>query len=143
MKGSKEFKESIKDYLRDEAKKDPLFLKTLKKENKNIDDCLTYIFNKVKDSGRVGFAEKEIYKLAKHYYDEDDIEVGTAVTGGHVVTNRAIELSEEDIAELKAKAKEEFLKEELAKIKAKNKPAKPAAKTDSKTPGVEVTPQLF
>ena len=56
----------------------------LKKEKKSLDECFTYIINelakKAKESqqGRVGFAsgeDEELYALAVHYYDEDDIKV--------------------------------------------------------------------
>jgi len=119
MKGSEVFKEAIKDYLRGEAKKNPLFLKTLKKENKNINDCLTYIFNQVKASGLVGYHESEIYKMAVHYYDEDDIVVGQPVTDGEVVSNRAVQLTEEEIQAVKERAKEQLFQDELNARKKK------------------------
>lgn len=87
MKGSENFKNTIQNYLNELAKKDELFAKNLAKENKNIDDCITYIFNQVKASGCNGFADEEIYNMAIHYYDEDDIKVGESVNASVVVNH--------------------------------------------------------
>ena len=76
MQGTELFKGVIKEYLGEKAIKDPLFAKTYSKENKNIDDCITYIINEVKRSNKCGFTDEEIYGMAVHYYDEDDINVG-------------------------------------------------------------------
>ena len=59
---------------------DPLFAPNLMKPNKNIEECITYILNEVQKSGCNGFDDDEIFSMAVHYYDEDDIEVGKAVS---------------------------------------------------------------
>lgn len=50
MKGTDQFKNTIQAHLNSLAEKDSLFAETMKNPNKNIDDCLTYIFNQVKAS---------------------------------------------------------------------------------------------
>lgn len=89
MKASNTFTKVISAHLDEVASKDPLFAETLKKPNKNITDCTNYILNEVKKSGRNGFADEEIFGMAIHYYDEDDIKKPAAV-GGRVVVNRSI-----------------------------------------------------
>ena len=37
----------------------------------------TYILNQVKKSGCCGFSDDEIFGMALHYYQEDNIEVGS------------------------------------------------------------------
>ena len=81
------FKEAIANYLQDVAGKDELFANTLLKPNKNISDCATYILNEVKKSGRQGFADEEIYNMAVHYYDEDNIEIGEKLSARIVVNH--------------------------------------------------------
>ena len=54
---------------------DPLFAPNLQKPHKNIEECILYILSEVQRSGCNGFADEEIYSMAVHYYDEDDIEV--------------------------------------------------------------------
>ena len=48
------FKEAIRVYLAERADNEPEFAVTLAKAQKNLDDCLTYILNKVKNSGQNG-----------------------------------------------------------------------------------------
>lgn len=90
MKASDSFKTIIDDHLKTVAAGDPLFAETLQKPGKNIEDCVTYILNKVKASGQCGFADEEIFGMAIHYYDEDNIKVGSKVTG-RVVVNHHVE----------------------------------------------------
>lgn len=90
MKVSDSFKKTISAHLEGVAANDPLFAETFKKENKNIDDCITYILNQVQKSRKMGFADEEIYGMAVHYYDEDDIEVGKKVSA-KVVVNHSID----------------------------------------------------
>lgn len=95
MKASNHFKNTIKTYLEQRAETDVLFSFQYSKPEKNIDDCVTYILNEVKKSGCNGFADDEIYSMAVHYYDEDNIEVGKPMNA-HVVVNNVVELTEEE-----------------------------------------------
>ena len=92
------------------------------KEGKNIDDCITYILNEVKKSGCNGFADDEIFSMALHYYDEDNIDVGNPVSC-HVVVNHAVELTEEEKQEARNKAMLQYQQAELKKLQARNKPS--------------------
>ena len=116
MKTSEPFKKTIQDHLQKLADNDPLFAETLKKENKNIEDCCTYILNQVQKSGHNGFADEEIFGMAVHFYDEDDVEAGKPINS-RVVVNHVVELTEEDKAEAKEKAMEQLISE--AKVEAK------------------------
>ena len=77
MKGTELFKAAIQNYLEYRAMTDDLFAPRYANPAKNIDDCITYILNEVQKSGMNGFDDDEIYSMAMHYYDEDDIEVFT------------------------------------------------------------------
>lgn len=74
------FETSIKNFLDELAQEDELFAKTYAKPNKSIKECCQYIYQQV-EKARTGGArcvaceDDEIYGLAIHYYDEDDIEV--------------------------------------------------------------------
>jgi len=116
MKSTENFKQVISEHLESIAVADPLFAEILKKENKNIDGCINYILNTVQKSGCNGFADEEIFGMAVHYYDEDNIEVGKPING-KVVVNHTVELTEED----KTLAKEKGMKLaiEEAKVEAK------------------------
>jgi len=115
-KVSTSFKNTIKAYLDKRAAEDTLFAQTYAKENKNLDECCNYILQEVKKSGCCGFADDEIYNMAIHYYDEDDIKDVKPVSA-KVVVNHTVELSDEEKAEAKEKAKADYEKEQLAKLK--------------------------
>ncbi|WP_183560604.1 PcfK-like family protein [Mucilaginibacter sp. SP1R1] len=82
MSVSPGFKAAINNYLQAAASKDSLFAETLKKVNKNIDECCTYIINEVQKlhkSKAIAMADEEVFAMAVHYYDEDSIVVGAPV----------------------------------------------------------------
>lgn len=115
MKGTEQFTRTIAEYLNQRALTDPLFAPNLQKPHKNIEDCITYILNQVKSSGCCGFEDDEIYSMAVHYYDEDELEVGSRV-GCNVVVNHTIVLTEEEKAEAREKALKQYQAEELRKL---------------------------
>lgn len=102
-KGTEQFKTTIQQYLNKRAEEDSLFAETLKKENKSIDECVNYILNTVQQSGCNGFAEEEIFGMAVHYYDEDDIKSGSSKSM-KVIVNHHVELTEEEKETAKQKA---------------------------------------
>ncbi len=116
-KVSAPFKEAIKAYLDKRAAEDSLFAQTYAKENKNLDECCNYILQQVQKSGQCGFDDSEIYGMAVHYYDEDDIKNVKPVQAQKVVVNHTIELTAAEKAEAKEKAKADYEKEQLAKLK--------------------------
>ncbi|WP_044244333.1 PcfK-like family protein [Porphyromonas asaccharolytica] len=106
MKGTEQFTRTIAEYLNGRAMTDPLFAPNLQKPHKNIEECILYILSEVQRSGCNGFADEEIYSMAVHYYDENDIEVDK-VSGCNVVVNHVVELSEEE----KKQARQEGIKQ--------------------------------
>lgn len=121
MKATDHFKNTISDHLQLLAANDSLFAETLKKANKNIDDCITYILNEVKKSGCVGFADEEIYNMAVHYYDEDDVKPGKSISA-NVVVNHVVELTIEDKEKARQLAIDKAVEEEKAKLLKKKQP---------------------
>lgn len=117
------FKETIKKYLDGFAAIDEPFKAKYENPDKNLDDCCNYIFNQVKKSGCCGFADDEIYQMARHYYQEEIDKNDLTHVNGKVVVNHRVELSEED----KKKAYEQALNEYKAKcIKEEENKAKKA-----------------
>lgn len=128
MKSTETFKQTIKAHLDKRAAEDDLFASTYAKEGKNIDDCVNYILNTVRNSGCNGFADDEIFSMAVHYYDEDNIEISGSVNLNKVIVNHKIELTEEENAEARKKALDELVAEERKKLT--QKPAKTVNKDD-------------
>ena len=136
-KGTDIFKTAIQKYLEYRAATDELFAPRYANPLKNIDDCCTYIINQVQKSRMNGFEDDEIYSMAVHYYDENEIEVGKPIEC-KVIVNTHIELTEEEKKEARQKAIEQYQQAELRKIQDRNKPkAKPAEKATN------VQPSLF
>jgi prolyl-tRNA synthetase len=116
MEGTKQFKEIIKNYLEERAKNDEMFAKSYAKENKSIEGCVNYIFQEVKKSGCCGFADEEIFGMAVHYYDEDDVG-GVMPKQCRVVVNRTVP------AEKKVAVKKEEKVAEPKRVEVRRKPA--------------------
>lgn len=131
MKATDYFKQTIQSYLQRRAQEDELFALRYANPKKNIDDCITFILNYVKQSGCNGFADDEIYSLALHYYDEDDIDIGKPLKC-NVVVNHTIVLTEEEKAEARRQAMQKATEEAYRKItQGKNKTKKTETTTRS------------
>ncbi|WP_288326863.1 PcfK-like family protein, partial [uncultured Prevotella sp.] len=118
----------------------------LMKPNKNIEECITYILNEVQKSGCNGFDDddellrawlEKIFSMAVHYYDEDEIEVGKAVSC-QVAVNHVVELTEEEKADARQEAIKQYQREEFAKLQSRNARVK---KTENIA--TQVQPSLF
>lgn len=126
MKGTELFKAAIQNYLEYRAMTDDLFAPRYANPAKNIDDCITYILNEVQKSGMNGFDDDEIYSMAMHHYDEDDIEIGKPISC-NVMVNHHVELTEEEKQNARRKAIEQYQQMELNKLqnRAKQKSSAP------------------
>lgn len=135
MKSTKAFQDTIKSYLDERASVDELFAESYAKPGKSIEECCNYIFVEVQKSGCCGFADDEIYGMAVHYYDEDNLGEIKPIQG-QVVVNHKVELTAEEIAEARKEAKERMVSEEIARLR------KPQQKPVVKKEEVEA-PTLF
>lgn len=122
---SQHFKDTILDYISKEANTDPLFKEKFENPKKNIEDCCTYILNQVKKSGQNGFADAEIYGMAIHYYQEENVEIGGKINA-NVVVNHHVE---------KPSVKAESISSSQKQSTKPNppKPKKEPVKVDAKT----------
>lgn len=112
--------ERIKEYLNKRAGEDKQFAAAYAKEGKTIEGCMGYICNEVRKSGRTMWANEEIFGMAVHYYNEDDI------TGEKMPSNVKIVATS---AELKARGKKS----------AKPKAAKPVKAEEVKSPFTQLS----
>lgn len=133
MKGTDHFKRTIQMFLEQRAAEDALFAKNYRNPAKNIDDCVTYVLNYVKNSACNGFTDGEIYGQAIHYYDENEIEVGKPLNC-HVAVNHIVELTAEEKAEARQKAIRQYQDEEVRKLQNRNSRPKAVKPQESKQP---------
>ena len=136
-KGTMAFADTIRHYLEKRAKNDALFAVKFANPSKSVEDCVTYIINEVKKSGCNGFTDDEIFGMATHFYEEDEIEVGNPINC-KVVVNHTVELTEEEKEQARQDAIERLRQEEMAKLR---KPIQPKKATEKKTQDVQ--PSLF
>jgi hypothetical protein len=115
MKSTESFKKVISDHLASVADADPVFAEKMANPKKSIDDCVTYILNQVKASGCNGFTDAEIFGMALHFYDEEDVKPGPKISC-EVVVNHKSELTEEEKLEAKEKAKKQFEETQLKEL---------------------------
>jgi hypothetical protein len=136
MKSTDQFKTTIENKLNEMAAADDNLAANLQKEGKNIDDCVTYILNRVQKSGCNGFTDDEIFGMAIHYYDEDDIKVGNPINT-RVVVNHRVELTADDKKQAKEEARQQLINEEKERLKKRTQ-----KKKDTQTAG-NVQQSLF
>ena len=129
MSGTEHFTRTIAEYLNLRAATDPLFAPNLAKPHKNIEDCITYILKQVQQSACNSLEEDKIYSMAVHYHDEDDLEVGSPVAC-HVVVNHTLVLTEEEKAEARKQAIQQYQAQELRRLQ-EPKRVKAKASTES------------
>lgn len=122
-------KNAIKAYLDKRAKEDSLFAASYAKPNKSIDECFDYIIGEVRKKGTMVYmSDEEVFGMAVHYYDEDDIKVSKLPNGESVnaTTHQALGLTEEEMQKIKKQAVEAYKKqcidaEAAAKERAKKR----------------------
>lgn len=94
------FENAIKEYLDARAKEDVKFAEKYSNEKKSIEECCRFILGEMRKkakSGMYGATDEEVFGLAVHYYDEEDIKVEKNVSA-EVVINR--EMTEEEKQQL-------------------------------------------
>ena len=139
QKQSERFEAVIRQFLIKQGEKDPAFLKRCcevsKTQGKNTADCCTYIINQVKQSGKFGFADEEIYSMAMHYWDEDKIDVGERPQC-QIVLNHEVQLSDEEIAECKQEARERIIRQQMEALKPKHTAPSTSKKSENEQPSL-------
>ena len=115
-KGTDTFKTAIQNYLEYRAATDELFVPLFAKPNKSIDECCKYIICEVHKSGMNGFDDDEIFGMAVHYYDENEIEVGNPPQC-RIISNVHTDLTEEEKKEARQKAIEQYYKPSYGRCK--------------------------
>ena len=115
-KGTRAFNETIKAYLEERAENDALFAVKFANPSKSVEECVTFILNEVKKSGCCGFTDAEVFGMATHYYDEEEIEVGNPINC-QVVVNHTVELTEEEKEQARQDAIAKLRDEEASKMR--------------------------
>lgn len=125
MEASENFIKCIAEYLQREGERDAAFAQKMAEHpEKNAEAVCNYILHEVSQSRQCGYADEEVFGMAKHFIDEDELtDPGTKNSVQRVVTNVHVELSEQDRAEAKRKAEKAY-REELERKAAEKERAR-------------------
>lgn len=113
---------AIKNYLDNRARTDELFAAKYANPKKSIDECCKYITGEAYARAKNGCAvisDEEVYGMAVHYYDEDDIKIRKAPNARTAKTNAEPELTKEQQEALRLQAEKEYKAQILAEFKQK------------------------
>lgn len=115
-------KTAIKNYLDNRARTDELFAAKYANPKKSIDECCKYITGEAYAKAKNGCAvisDEEVYGMAVHYYDEEDIKIRKAPNARTAKTNAEPELTKEQQEALRLQAEKEYKAQILAEFKQK------------------------
>jgi len=129
------FETTIKAHLDKVAAEDPQFAEKYRAGlagKKDIAACGRYIITQVRKIGREGFTDQEIYGMAVHFYDEEDLTAPGSAPGCKVVVNHEIQLSAAEVKKIQDDARreveEKVRREELARIEKERQEAEKRAR---------------
>lgn len=123
-KYSTDFEKAIKDYLDSFAKASLEFYLKYTNPDKTIDECCEYIIGEVQSSGRNAFTDDEVFYLARHYYEEENIKIKKISGSCNVVANHYYELTEEEKKKAREDAINDFKEKELKRLLDQDKKKK-------------------
>lgn len=127
-------KQAIKAYLDDRAAKDADFALAYAKKNKSIDQCFEYIMGEASKRGNaVCMTDEEVFGLAVHYYDEDDIKI-TKVRSGRGGYTPSVRLTDEEKQQARQEAMKRFGDAYVREQREQGKKRRPAASTTTDAP---------
>ena len=123
MEQVKSFNNIIADYLNQRATEDPLFAPKFANPKKSVDECCRYILGEARKRGTtVAMSDAEVFGMAVHYYDEENIKVKKVFASCSVSSNQKVELTEEEKNAAREAAIKRLAEEQYRSLK--KKPAK-------------------
>lgn len=133
-------KTAIKQYLDNRAATDELFAAKYNNPKKSIQECCQYITGEAyarAEGGTAVISDEEVYGMAVHYYDEENIEIRKQPAGTKVPSKTAkVKLTKAEEEEARKKALSDIYEAERKRLLVKPKKTK-------KTKTEELQPMLF
>lgn len=122
---------------------EPALAIKLANPKKTLEGAVNYLCNEIKKSGLCVVADQTVLSILLHFYDEDSIEDCGKVNCNIVVSKP--ELSDDDKAELKQQAMEQYKQEQLRELRSQSKPKAQSRQTTAPKAGAEIDtiPNLF
>lgn len=121
---TKLFEQRIEEWLTQARKEDAAFDKKVADSKKDVKGCCNHILSVVKLAKQCGYDDAEIYGMARHYFDEDEIKDPGEQKVSRIVVTGHVELSEAEKLEAIEDVKRQYLRELKEKEDAKEKERK-------------------
>ena len=135
---------AMQQMLQERILAEPALAIKLANPKKTLEGAVNYLCNEIKKSGLCVVDDQTVLSILLHFYDEDDIEDGGTPINCNIVVSKP-ELSEEDKAELKQQAMEQFKQEQLRELRSQSKPKAHSKQSTAPKAGAEIDtiPNLF
>lgn len=135
---------AMQQMLQERILAEPALAIKLANPKKTLEGAVNYLCNEIKKSGLCVVDDQTVLSILLHFYDEDDIEDGGTPINCNIVVSKP-ELSDEDKAELKQQAMEQFKQEQLRELRSQSKPKAQSRPTTAPKAGAEIDtiPNLF
>ena len=135
----------MQQMLQERCIAEPMFAIKMANPSKSMEGAINYLCSQIQKSGLCVVDNDTVMNLLVHYFDENEIEEGSKVNCNIVVSKP--ELSEEDKANLKEKAMEQYKEEQLRELRRQSQPKATAPKHTAAAPKagaeINVQPSLF
>ena len=135
---------AMQQMLQERCIAEPTFAIKMAQPNKSMEGAVNYLCSQIQKSGLCCVDDATVMNILVHYFDENEIEEGGKVNCNIVVSKP--ELTEEDKAELKEQAMEQYKEEQLREIRRQSAPkAQPKPTSTAPKAGAEINvqPNLF
>ena len=134
---------AMQQMLQERCIAEPTFAIKMANPSKSMEGAVNYLCSQIQKSGMCCVDDTTVMNILVHYFDENEIEEGGKVNCNIVVSKP--ELSEEDKAELKEQAMEQFKQEQLRELRSQSKPKAQSRQTTAPKAGAEIDtiPNLF
>ena len=136
---------AMQQMLQERCIAEPMFAIKMAQPNKSMEGAVNHLCRTIQKSGLCVVDDKTVENILVDYFDEPNIEDGGTPINCNIVVSRP-ELSDEDKAELKEQAMEQYKQEQLREIRRQSAPkAQPKATATAPKVGAEIDsiPNLF
>lgn len=136
---------TMQQMLQERCIAEPMFAIKMANPSKSMEGAVNYLCSQIQKSGMCCVDDTTVMNILVHYFDENEIEDCGKVNCNIVVSKP--ELSEEDKAEIRKQAMEQFKKEQLDALCRQSQTRKSQPKATATTPKageeINVQPSLF
>ncbi len=134
---------TMQQMLQERCIAEPMFAIKMANPSKSMEGAVNYLCSQIQKSGMCCVDDTTVMNILVHYFDENEIEDCGKVNCNIVVSKP--ELSDEDKAELKEQAMEQYKQEQLREIRRQSAPKAQPKPTTAPKAGEEINvqPSLF